>query len=654
MDDSGVLLRSLPRDRSDAPLVLRLLNSWKVGNPATPDQFFAFGTLWCDEEGTVVEGNSHRGHIDILGPRLSDGSVYKVTGYGLQMPRKPYRAASYDRMLTLSPVTSFKLISSPSPTFAVNAFEFIQFGLLHTHVIGRAISVSRRNHIDVTHGMAKAQVVVLVDAQSVEFSVTLWEDFSLILDPVALAEADLRKPVVIGFAGLMVSGFNSVVFGRSSAGTRIVVNPPVRETKTLQKKYQKTKGSLKCVDVPFDTPEKRSQHVADSYRTVSQLLALLSNPSDLDAKYRCLVTVVDFDMSQPWFYRGCSSCYRAVAPNQERYKIKMRASDDTGTATFVLLGRTADYVMPVSAADLAFDNQPSTNVVPACDPSVSPSASKRPVADVNDLSGESDDSDVSHRHSPLIATPIPKEVSSLPGKASFVGVSCDEGACQESVDPVVSSKQSPLLSTEISKNDSSVQTPVESSDLSVSEELSNPGVSVKRSQNKSDLADCLETVGCLSIGRSEFPILLRLIHVWQCSSDESSDDFPPLYTLWLDSQFKSVVEDPDVPFFPTIALSPLCFRTFRNCEFSTVHRDPDLCGVLLSITNLSHSVADRTKFMAVLIDHRYQVPIRCSDATWDINFVLNHDAATMMFRTPICQFVRLSSEQKFSTLVCCT
>ncbi|CAN1225240.1 Replication protein A 70 kDa DNA-binding subunit B [Linum perenne] len=489
MDDSGVLLRSLPRDRSDAPLVLRLLNSWKVGNPATPDQFFAFGTLWCDEEGTVVEGNSHRGHIDILGPRLSDGSVYKVTGYGLQMPRKPYRAASYDRMLTLSPVTSFKLISSPSPTFAVNAFEFIQFGLLHTHVIGRAISVSRRNHIDVTHGMAKAQVVVLVDAQSVEFSVTLWEDFSLILDPVALAEADLRKPVVIGFAGLMVSGFNSVVFGRSSAGTRIVVNPPVRETKTLQKKYQKTKGSLKCVDVPFDTPEKRSQHVADSYRTVSQLLALLSNPSDLDAKYRCLVTVVDFDMSQPWFYRGCSSCYRAVAPNQERfcYKIKMRASDDTGTATFVLLGRTADYVMPVSAADLAFDNQPSTNVVPACDPSVSPSASKRPVADVNDLSGESDDSDVSHRHSPLIATPIPKEVSSLPGKASFVGVSCDEGACQESVDPVVSSKQSPLLSTEISKNDSSVQTPVESSDLSVSEELSNPGVSVKRSQNKSGL-----------------------------------------------------------------------------------------------------------------------------------------------------------------------
>ncbi|CAN1725639.1 hypothetical protein LINPERHAP1_LOCUS174, partial [Linum perenne] len=333
--------------------------------------------------GTVVEGNSHRAHVDILGPRLTVGSIYKVTGHGLQMPRKSYRVASYDRMLTLSPVTSFKLISSPSPTFALNAFEFIQFGLLHTHVIGRAISVSRRNHIDGTHGMAKAQVVVLVDAQSVEFSVTLWEDISLILDPVSLAEADLRKPVVIGLAGLMVSGFNSVVSGRSSAGTRIVVNPPVLETKTLEKNY----------------------------------------------------------------------------------KIKMRASDDSGTATFVLLGRTTDYVMSVSAADLvrafpatestlpppieklrqriltfevrvplnprpgatgdfnvsrvwgleqAFDDQPSTNAAPtvlACGPSVSPSSSKCLVADMDDSSGESDDSDVSHGHSPSLSTPIPKDAT---------------------------------------------------------------------------------------------------------------------------------------------------------------------------------------------------------------------------------------------------
>ncbi|CAN1790245.1 hypothetical protein LINPERHAP1_LOCUS18750 [Linum perenne] len=423
MDDSGVLLR-------------RIVFCF-VG---------LFACLRYDEQGTVVEGNSHRGHIDILGPRLVVGSVYKLTGYGLQMPQKSYRAASYDRMLTLSPVTSFKLISSPSPTFALNAFEFIQFGLLHTctypcpyltDVISRAISVSRRNHIDGTRGMAKAQVVVLVDAQSVEFSVTLWEDFSLILDLVSLAEADLRKPVVIGLAGLMVSGFNCMF-----------AFFPI---------YRKTKGSLKCVDVPFDTPDKRSQHVADSYWTVSQLLALLSNPSDL-----------------------------------VRVPLNPR------------LGATGDFnVSRVWGLEHAFDDQPSTNAapaVPACDPSVSPSSSKRPVADVDDSSGESDDSDVSHSHSPSIATPIPKEVSSLPDKVNLVGMSCNEGVSEELAEPFVSPKRYPLLSTEISKKASSrtkrqlgqskaslVQTPVECSDLCVSEELSNPGVYLKRSQNKSGL-----------------------------------------------------------------------------------------------------------------------------------------------------------------------
>ncbi|CAN1146784.1 hypothetical protein LINPERHAP2_LOCUS15490 [Linum perenne] len=79
-------------------------------------------------------------------------------------------------------------------------------------------------------------------------------------------------------------------------------------------------------------------------------------------------------------------------------------------------------------------------------------------------------------------------------------MSCNEGVSEEMAEPFVSPKRYPLLSTEISKKASSrtkrqlgqskaslVQTPVECSDLCVSEELSNPGVYLKRSQNKSGL-----------------------------------------------------------------------------------------------------------------------------------------------------------------------
>ncbi|CAN1225748.1 hypothetical protein LINPERPRIM_LOCUS2548, partial [Linum perenne] len=132
-----------------------------------------------------------------------------------------------------------------------------------------------------------------------KFKATLRADFANVLDPVSLVVEDNRKPVVIAIAGLMVESFNCMF-----------------------RMFRKSKGTLRYVAAAFDTPEKRSQHVADSYRTVSELIAQIHNPTDL---------------------------------------IKMRASDDTGTTTFLLLGRTVDHVMPISAADLAraFPNQES-------------------------------------------------------------------------------------------------------------------------------------------------------------------------------------------------------------------------------------------------------------------------------------------------------
>ncbi|CAN0881274.1 hypothetical protein LINGRAHAP2_LOCUS14142 [Linum grandiflorum] len=39
-------------------------------------------------QGTIVEGTSHRGHTVVMAARLAVGFVYKVSGFGLQMPRK--------------------------------------------------------------------------------------------------------------------------------------------------------------------------------------------------------------------------------------------------------------------------------------------------------------------------------------------------------------------------------------------------------------------------------------------------------------------------------------------------------------------------------------------------------------------------------------
>ncbi|CAN0925734.1 hypothetical protein LINGRAHAP2_LOCUS34926 [Linum grandiflorum] len=135
MDSSTLYtLRTLPRDRLDGVLCLHLPNAWNVGNPATPDQYFAFGTIWVDEEGATVEGTSQRAHADVLRSRLSIGSIYRISKFGFQLPRRSYRCSTFERMLSLSLTMLFQLVTDPQPNFIVEAFEFVRFADLFSRV----------------------------------------------------------------------------------------------------------------------------------------------------------------------------------------------------------------------------------------------------------------------------------------------------------------------------------------------------------------------------------------------------------------------------------------------------------------------------------------------------------------------------------------
>ncbi|CAN1128950.1 hypothetical protein LINPERPRIM_LOCUS17156 [Linum perenne] len=124
---SSFVLSTMSFDKPDAELHLRLLNTWKVGNPSRPDQFYAFGTLWVDAEGTEIEGTSHRAFADILEDQIVVGSVYELARCQLQMPSKTFRTCFYPRMLVVAPSNVVRVIGSPPPAFPLTAFEYVEF-----------------------------------------------------------------------------------------------------------------------------------------------------------------------------------------------------------------------------------------------------------------------------------------------------------------------------------------------------------------------------------------------------------------------------------------------------------------------------------------------------------------------------------------------
>ncbi|CAN1122175.1 hypothetical protein LINPERHAP2_LOCUS1223 [Linum perenne] len=119
----------------------------------------------------------------------------------------------------------------------------------------------------------------------------------------------------------------------------------------------------------FNTPEKLHAHIRESYRTLSQLLALYAAGGDSEPRYRCAALIKGFETHVPWFYKACPQCFKAVAPNhnnfwcsthesilaedvQYKYRLKLIVSDSTTEASFVLLGMTAERILPISAAEL--------------------------------------------------------------------------------------------------------------------------------------------------------------------------------------------------------------------------------------------------------------------------------------------------------------
>ncbi|CAN1797454.1 Replication protein A 70 kDa DNA-binding subunit E [Linum perenne] len=284
-------------------------------------------------------------------------------------------------MLAVAPSNVVRAIGSPTPDFPLTAFEYVEFEDLPSRespcphlsdVIGRPISISVPNHITATstNTIMAVQEVVLVNKRGLTFPVTLWADFTRILDAPALMARDRTSPVIISLGALRVATFNGVLSGYSTAATRVVVDPLNGIADSLRTSFESSAGTLKCIPALFETAEQKATDVLHSFRTVLELNELYAISADVETRYRCKAIIVDIDTIQHWHYRGCKECYRSVAINDDKYwcavhhdltemdthacyRIKLMVEDHSGLANFILLGRSADLILPITAAQLA-------------------------------------------------------------------------------------------------------------------------------------------------------------------------------------------------------------------------------------------------------------------------------------------------------------
>ncbi|CAN1197087.1 Replication protein A 70 kDa DNA-binding subunit D, partial [Linum perenne] len=376
---ASTLLRALAPDNLSVQLHLRLLHAWKLEDPSKPVSCFGFGMHWVDDEGTTVQGESHKNFIVILQSRIEVGSAYKITGFGLRPPRKSFRTSTFPHCLNLTPTTQFHLQPPTTPPFCVDSLGYIEFEELSAQVhppsayltdfVGKVIGGGQPNHVHRPTFVASVQNLIVTNERGYEVKVSLWADLSRVVDATVFALEDESNPLIIAFGAFRITSFSGQIEARSSTASRISLRPTDHRSEQLRAFFIASPRAINYVPPKFDTPEKLQHHVRESYRSLQDLVDLYAAGGDSEPRYRCTALIKNFENHTKWWYQACPHCFKAVAPNhdnfwctvhesvlatdvQNKYRLKLIVSDSTTEESFILLGMTAEKLLPISVTEL--------------------------------------------------------------------------------------------------------------------------------------------------------------------------------------------------------------------------------------------------------------------------------------------------------------
>ncbi|CAL1370713.1 unnamed protein product [Linum trigynum] len=305
----GVTLAHIERERR---------RSQRMQEPAKSPgdiRIYNYCTLWVDETGMLIQGVSPTSMAAGIRRNLSVGKIYVIKSFALSNPPNQYRSCSFDLALGLSPSTSFQPCVLPAESFPNRAFdciayEFVAFSQLNmragnhrylTDVVGRLSSISGISHKITNNGPAVKQTVIVEDESGAKVSITLWDEFSAMLDHVALTQIDSIEAVILAFGGFLVNKLGDDYVLSSSAATRISVNPPVPKAYYLASRFAEKHEVVESLPVEFATVADATVDADHRTRTLSQLLALSRTNSSLEEKYRCGGVIVDVESSTPCY-----------------------------------------------------------------------------------------------------------------------------------------------------------------------------------------------------------------------------------------------------------------------------------------------------------------------------------------------------------------
>ncbi|CAF2045791.1 replication protein A 70 kDa DNA-binding subunit A-like isoform X2 [Brassica napus] len=362
------LLSDLKAGRCSNTAEVRLLRVWEARNINKGMELMSLDMLLIDENSTVVHGTVSALLQLRFRPRMTEGSVYTLSGFDVTRSSPKYRLSDAPVAIRFNDGTEFEKLSTTSRTIPTEHFRFRPYD----QILG--LANTGRQLPDVMGELSAIRSTItdrIPGAQRVMLNLRLESDTTVcvsIFDSLALAfhsKLDVygKEPRIVVVTAVNPKLVSGKLYLNGTSATRVFFDS---ETAV-------------GVDALARLPSGGTDQAGSSSKvvhaqkiepmTVSELNQFIFTADPQIIEFLCTAKVTEIQLDEGWCYIGCSTCskklireetsFTCVPCNETnavaklKYRVILSVSDDTGAAAFLGFDEEIASLTHVLASDAA-------------------------------------------------------------------------------------------------------------------------------------------------------------------------------------------------------------------------------------------------------------------------------------------------------------
>ncbi|TVU39178.1 hypothetical protein EJB05_12585, partial [Eragrostis curvula] len=363
---------------------------WHLSGIAKGKGLTSMELALVDEEGVGITACIGQNELNKFKDTLMEGHSYFIKNFQVSKQARRFNAVPSTYTIYLTSWTIVQEVpvelSAGLPHYIFNFVDFQELdskaksGNPLVDVIGQLTVVHPVVQSSGLNGPSVRRSVEIRDLSDQVLTITLWGEHATSFEDEFLIETiGSNEPVVIIFAGVQVKPYLGVPGCRSGAATKWYINIDIPEVNAFRSSLHGRDYEVLLLPGDGNHAAGAIDEANSNRKTIAELLSLDPHETD-DVRFTCDANIREIDVSNGWWYKGCSTCKKGLKPTLQgfecvncnetepvvvpSYKLNVVIEDSTGRVKIFLFGGVAEQIVRRTAAELVEESSSNQMLLP--------------------------------------------------------------------------------------------------------------------------------------------------------------------------------------------------------------------------------------------------------------------------------------------------